>query len=168
MRASSTRLTKQASNLSLPSSIIVLNTNISIPLLSSLSDARSYNTSFSATFYKTIFAFYIIVLASSFLTAVLSLLSVVLATSRTLSYLLLTYSSLGAVFALAASALATAVVALIEELVNKFGDSVGLRVRDGTVILVLTWVSFRLQFGVIVYWVWCGLLSIDGGHSRGE
>lgn len=138
---------------SIPSSITVLTTNISVPLLSELSSAGSYISTTISDFNKTIFAFLIITLASSFLTATLSALSILYSSSRILISLLLGFSTLGLIFVLAASVAATIMIELLSDLVNQFGDSVGLRARAGKGYLILTWVSSGLLQLGNAYWV---------------
>lgn len=136
---------------SIPSSLTILTTNISVPFLTDLASISVYISKETNIFSKTIFAFYIVSITSAFLTLVFSTLSIPF-TSNMLVYLALGFSLLGLTFQLMASVAVTIMVSLIKSLVNSFGDSVGLEVVAGKGFLVFTWVSAGLL--LVAQWYW--------------
>jgi hypothetical protein len=128
-------------------------------MLSDLTTTSSYISSYTSTFSKTLFAFYILSLTGSSITVLSSFLSIFLTTSKPLIYTSLFFSLLGAVFQLAASIVATIMISLVVSVINSFGKSIGVSASRGVRFLALTWVGFGVM--LVVSWFWCVVWFVE-------
>ncbi|CZR57366.1 uncharacterized protein PAC_07255 [Phialocephala subalpina] len=148
--------TSGLSNINIPSSIKIANTNISAPILSSVSGAGGTLGSAVTILTKAIFASFVISLIGSSISALGSLLSFLLPQNSILIYINLGFSLLGFTFHAIGTAAATAAVAAINSAANSIGNDISLYSKAGSQFLVFVWISFGLMLVSSLYWstVW--------------
>jgi hypothetical protein len=127
--------------------------------LGGVSSAGGYIQEISSTLTQTVFAFYILSLISSVITALLSLALIVLSNApfaKVLIYSTIVLAWLGIVFHLVASIGVTVIIAIANTVINTVGNDLGVYSSMGSKFLALTWVAWALIFISGLYWgtVW--------------
>lgn len=102
------------------------------------------------------FAFLIISLIGSGLTALTSLPAVFFPQSRLLIYASLGWAALSSSFAFLAAIILTALIEGIVGIADGFGDAVSLYIKEGNHALLFIWLGWMFIFLATVYWfaVW--------------
>jgi hypothetical protein len=140
---------------SVRSSIVIGETRVSIPLLAKLIaslDSIMHNVN---ALRKAVFAFLIITMVGSVLSAVSILPAMYFPQSRLLIYFNMFWAALATGFALLAAALVSVLVVLAS-LLSGFSDTVGVQIDLGGIALLVVWLSFVFASLVTFYWtsVW--------------
>ncbi|KAF3052466.1 hypothetical protein E8E11_010124 [Didymella keratinophila] len=140
---------------SVRSSIVIGETRVSVPLLAKLISSLDSVIEKVNALRKAVFAFLIITMIGSILSAVSILPAMYFPQSRLLIYFNMFWPSLATVFAFLA-ALLVSVMVVLASLLNGFSDTVGVRVGVGGIALLLVWLSFVFVSLATFYWtsVW--------------
>ena len=128
---------------------------MSIPLLAKLISSLDSIIDKVNALRKAMFAFLIITMIGSILSAVSVLPAMYFPQSRLLVYLNLFWPALATAFAFLAAMLVS-VMAVLASLLNGFSDTVSVQVDLGEIALLLVWLSFVFVSLVTLYWtsVW--------------
>lgn len=153
-----TRLTSagiSALSKSFRSSIVIGQTQVSIPLLAELVSSLASILGCLDGLRKAIFAFLVMTLVGSILSAISILPAMYFPQSRLLIYFNMFWPGLAAVFAFVA-ALALSVLTVLASVMNGFSDAVGVQIRLGGIVLLFVWLGFAFVSVVTLYWasVW--------------
>ncbi|PMD50850.1 uncharacterized protein K444DRAFT_711065 [Hyaloscypha bicolor E] len=140
------------SNFSIPNSITLGTTNISVPILASVSGTGGTITSAVTILTKAILAFFILSLIHA-MTAIGSGVGFLLPGSSIAVYLNLSFSILGWIFHAVGTALSTAVIATLNLVASSIGNSVGVYSAQGTKFLIFVGISFAFLLISSFYWV---------------
>lgn len=140
---------------SIRSSITIGQTQVSVPLLAKvLSSFNSILESLDAV-RKAVFAFLVISMIGSLLSAISVLPAMYFPHSRLLIYFNIFWPTLASTFAFAA-AIALSVTAVLASAINDFSDTVGVQIKQGGTVLLMVWLSVVFVGLVTLYWssVW--------------
>lgn len=140
---------------SIRSSITVGQTKVSVPLLAKVvSSFNSILDSLDAV-RKAVFAFLVISMIGSLLSAISVLPAMYFPHSRLLIYFNIFWPALATTFAFTA-AIAVSVTAVLASAINDFSDTVGVQIRQGSTVLLMVWLSAVFVGLVTMYWssVW--------------
>jgi hypothetical protein len=104
---------------------------------------------------KAVFAFLTISIIGSMLSAVSILPAMYFPQSRLLVYLNIFWPALACVFAFTA-AIALSVTAVLASTIKDFSDTVGVQIKQGGTVLLMSWLSVVFVGLVTLYWssVW--------------
>jgi len=140
---------------SVRSSILIGETQVSIPLLARLISSLDSVVDSVNALRKAVFAFFIITMIGSMISAVSILPAMYFPQSRLLIYFNVFWPALATAFAFLAAILVSVMVVLAS-LLNGFSDTVGVQVDLGGIALLVVWLSFVFVSLVIFYWtsVW--------------
>jgi SUR7/PalI family len=141
------------SNFSIPNSIKLGTTNVSVPILASVSGAGGTVTGAVTVLTKAIFAFVIISLVGSSVTVIGSVVGFLLPWNSMAVYSSMGFSALGFIFHLAGATISTAVIAALNLAASSIGNGVGVYSTQGTKFLIFVWLSSALLLISTFYWV---------------
>ncbi|KAH8670367.1 hypothetical protein BGZ60DRAFT_527839 [Tricladium varicosporioides] len=143
------------SNLStkVPSSLVVLGTNISSPALSKLINATASLGPAIDSLEKFLLALMILSLVNSAAAIILSFLGILLPQNRKILYANTSLASIGILTRSIDATLATTVSVTLNFIVNKFGSAVGVFATTGGVFIALIWLGFVFQSLASSYWL---------------
>jgi membrane protein insertase Oxa1/YidC/SpoIIIJ len=107
------------------------------------------------TVHRAIFAFFIITLIGSILSAISILPAVYFPQSRLLIYSNIFWPALATLFAFVAAILLSATIVLAG-VINGLSDTLGMQVKQGGTVLLFVWLGFLFVSLVTLYWasVW--------------
>lgn len=144
------------SRATIPSSIVIGTTNISVPLIAELSHSLDALNSSLGSLRRTILAFLIISLIGAGISFLLTLPSIFFPRSHLLVYANLFFTSLASTFALLAALLLTALIVAIAQMLGGIGQAVNLYVKKGERVLAFAWVAWVCVALESAYWaaVW--------------
>jgi hypothetical protein len=137
------------------SSIVIGDTQVSIPLLARLISSLDSVVDNVNALRKAVLAFLIITMIGSMLSTVSILPAMYFPQSRLLVYFNMFWPALATCFAFLAAILVSA-MAVLASLLNGFSDTVGVQVDLGGIALLLVWLSFVFVSLITFYWtsVW--------------
>ena len=140
---------------SIRSSIVVGQTQISVPLLAKV--LSSFNSTLNSldAIRKAVFAILTISIIGSMLSAISILPAIYFPQSRLLVYFNIFWPALASVFAFTA-AIALSVTAVLASAINDFSDTLGVQIKQEGTVLLMSWLSVVFAGLVTVYWssVW--------------
>ncbi|KZM25238.1 uncharacterized protein EKO05_0007434 [Ascochyta rabiei] len=140
---------------SIPSSVVVGQTRISIPLLAKTASSLQSALNALGALRRSVFAFLIITLIGSGLSVISTLPAMYFPQSRLLIYFNIFWPALATIFAFAAALLLSAIV-VVGGFVNGLTGTVGVQIKQGGVMLLFVWLGFVFVGLVKLYWasVW--------------
>jgi hypothetical protein len=136
----------------LRSSIVIGTTNVSIPLVASLSSSMSSASSTITTIRQTLIGFLIIATTGSGITFALCGPAMLFPESRALVYATLVCSLFASAFQLLAAILLTAITSTVTGAVNLLGGPVGLHAKRGAKALSFVWLAWLFIGFAAFYW----------------
>ncbi|KAF2108248.1 hypothetical protein BDV96DRAFT_605924 [Lophiotrema nucula] len=138
------------------SSVVIGTTNVSVPLVAELTHSLTTVSGGIAGLRKATFAFLIIPLIGSGLSAISALPAIFFPHSRLLIYANLFWPSLAATFGFLAACILTALIVGIAQTVGGIGDAVSLYIKQGNKMLVYVWLGWLFVWLDSMYWfaVW--------------
>lgn len=139
-----------------PSSLVVLGTNISSPAIKELtSDVSSLGPPVELL-QKLFLALMILSLINSATAIILSFLGILFRHNRKILYANVSLATLGFFTRGIDALLATTLGVIIVLITNKFGQSAGISANVGVIFIVLIWLGFVCQVFASSYWfcVW--------------
>ncbi|KAN0104969.1 hypothetical protein V8E51_010714 [Hyaloscypha variabilis] len=151
--------TSSLSNFSIPNSIKLGTTNVSVPILASVSGAGGTITNAVTILTKAMLAFFILSLIGSASTAIGSGVGFLLPENPIIIYSNLGFSTLGSIFQVVGAALATAVIAALNLAASSIGNGVGVYSTQGKTFLIFVWLSFALL--VTSNWYWLAIWFVE-------
>ncbi|KAH8898946.1 hypothetical protein GQ53DRAFT_878248 [Thozetella sp. PMI_491] len=141
---------------SLPSSLVIGTTNISVPLVSALGSTMSSVTNLATQAAKAMFALLIIGTISIGLVFVGSIAAFIVNARRILVYFNTFFGILGGSVLMIFAAVATGVIVAGSSSVGGLGSAFGVQVKQGTNFLAIAWVAAILSSIAAAFWfgVW--------------
>ncbi|KAF8861280.1 hypothetical protein BDZ45DRAFT_740348 [Acephala macrosclerotiorum] len=136
-----------------PSSLVVVGTNVSSPALSELTTAISSLGPSVDSLQKFFLALMILSIINSAAAIVLSFLGILLPRNRNVLYGNLSLASVGILTRSIDAILATITSLTLSFVTNRFGNAVGVYATTGGVFLALIWLGFVCQLLASSYWV---------------
>jgi MMPL family len=130
-------------------------TQVSVPLLAKLVSSLQSTLATLDALRRAIFAFLVITLLGSILSAISTFPAMYFPQSRLLIYFNMFWPALATVFAFAAAIFLSTTIAL-SGVINGYSDTVGVQIRQGVLVLLFVWLSFVFVSLVTLYWasVW--------------
>jgi hypothetical protein len=137
------------------SSIVVGQTQVSVPLFAKVASALNSILNHLGTVRKAVLAFLVVSLVASILSVVFVLPAMYFPQSRLLIYFNIFWAGLATVSAFVAAILLSAVIVLAG-IINGFSDTVGVTVTQGGMVLLFVWLSWLFVSSTTAYWtsVW--------------
>jgi hypothetical protein len=139
--------------LDIPSSLVVVGTNVSSPALAELTHAVSSLGPIVNSLEKFFLALMILSLLNSGLAIILSFLGIFLPQNRFILYGNVSLISIGMITRTIDAILATAIAVLLSYITNKFGSTLGVSAQAGGIFIALIWVGFVCQLVAGLYWL---------------
>lgn len=135
--------------------MVIGQTQVSVPLLAKLTSSLDSILHSLGALRRAMLAFLIINLIGSILSVVLTLPAMYFPQSRLLIYCNMFWPALATVFAFIAAILLSGVTVLVG-IMNGFGETVSVQIRQGGTTLLLVWLSFVFVGLAAFYWasVW--------------
>ncbi|CZR62587.1 uncharacterized protein PAC_12484 [Phialocephala subalpina] len=136
-----------------PSSLVVVGTNVSSPALGELTTAVSTLGPTVDSLEKFLLALMILSLINSAAATLLSFLGILLPRHRGILYANLSLTSVGILTRSIDAILATTISATLSFVTNKFGNALGVSATIGGIFIALIWLGFVCQLVASCYWV---------------
>ncbi|KAE9364018.1 hypothetical protein N431DRAFT_497738 [Stipitochalara longipes BDJ] len=160
------KATSGLSNFSIPNSIKLGTTNVSVPILASVSGAGGTITSAVTILTKAMLAFFILSLIGSAMTAIGSGVGFLLPRNSIVIYSNLGFSTLGFTFHIIGAGMSTAVIVALNLAASSIGNGVGVYSTKGNKFLAFVWLSFALLLISGSYWLAIWFVEVRGYTLR--